>query len=97
MWYDQKLGLVGQTTCFFVVSRIFGNFQVISIKQNASVAPKMPTGDNQISHCEVFQTVLCKEIAQKLYRKLPKIVLELENSVFPKFGSFQGNFDQAIF
>ena len=70
-WFEQKLGLVCQTTCFFCF--FFHGFWVflrLILTKNRVISSKLPTGDTWISQCWVSYTILCKKVAQKLYRKM---------------------------
>ena len=50
-----------------------GVFEANSNKK-AIISSKLSTGDSRISHCLVFETILSKEVAQKLNKKLRKKV-----------------------
>ena len=44
----------------------------------------------------MFKTILCKEVGQKINKKLPEIVKKLETLVFPKYSVFQGSPKQQV-
>ena len=93
-WFEQKLGLVCQTTCLFVVSWIFGGFEANFNKQRPlsfqkGYLFKIAYRRYQISHHWVFLTIQCKEAAQNVYKKGPEIVKKnLNPPIFPRIETF---------
>ena len=65
--------------------------------KNIVISSKLIIRDTRISHCSVLKTILCKEVAQKLNKKLPKNNKKPQIFQFFQYlGHFEETFDQKI-
>ena len=74
LWFEQKLGFVCQTTCFFVVSWTSGCLSANFLKKMQVSFQNCLLEIARLFFVEFFHN-LCRQNAQKLYRKLPKTAI----------------------
>ena len=84
LWFEQKLGVVCQRA-FLLFHGFSGVFKPIPKTMQLSLQNCLLETPGSVI-VEFFKTTLCKEVAQQLYRKLPKIVKNLKNLFFQYLG-----------